>query len=125
MKYKASEALQECLENEAALDDLVRFFAIQVSSFEENLFHLCYDNKLSPIESLYVQDSSHVIVSSKREIVAFSFQKMFGFDEEFSWKFPEEGVVYENMDGIQAMLFYYNNKWLVSTKPLNLGVVII
>jgi hypothetical protein len=103
------------------LDDLVRYFAIKVKPLNEDLYHLSYDQKLSPVESLIVQDCVLVVVTTSLNIVGYSFAKMFDFQEEFSGKFPNEGEAYEHLDGIQALLFYHN-KWIVTTNPYDPGV---
>jgi hypothetical protein len=116
--------IQKFLEN-FSINDLKEKFSIQVKQHPNysNLLLFNYSQVDSPFKELIVRESRGLILDSSDnwKIINFPYLKFFNYGEgkDFCSNFNFSNYkIYEKLDGTLVSLWYYDDKWHVSTKGM-------
>jgi predicted nucleotidyltransferase len=105
--------------NRLGIDALCSDFSITSTKHKmvNELVHLKYDKKSSPLDQAIVQECNGLVVDVKQlKAVCVPPKKFFQHNGNLKSMVDEQSaVVYEKIDGLTANLYFYNDKWHVST----------
>lgn len=99
-------------------EELTAEFAIAVKphSVYPELFLFKYNQIDSPMDNSIVQECRGIILNKNWDIVSFPYTKFFNAEEPkaaiINW---DSAKVYEKLDGSLVTLYFYDNKWQMST----------
>ena len=101
------------------VDELVKKYAINARRHPKypNLVLFKYNQIDSPMGEPIVQECRGLILDEARdwEVVSYPFRKFFNDSEGHADKLDGDFVVQEKVDGSLCVLYFYDNRWHVST----------
>lgn len=107
--------VQEYL-NRHSLDDLSRYYGIEITSYEDGRIILNYSQINSPKIHEIVRDCRALVLDSDFNLISRSFRRFYNIGEDIDNFNFDDCIYYTKEDGSLINLYWWNGQWRINTR---------